>query len=349
MELFVPGRLCLFGEHSDWAGGYRRENLSISKGYCLVAGTDQGLYATIKQDEDWFQLRSCIPDSDHIIGPVRYQMDKEVLNSVSESGLFERYAAGVAAEMIDRYPMKGIQINIDKMDLPLKKGLSSSAAVCVLVARAFNKQYNLNMTIEAEMDMAYLGEIRTGSSCGRMDQVCAYGQKPTFLIFDGDDISIEPLFPKKQLYFLVVDLSGRKDTRKILCDLNFAFQNTDGYIGKNVRDGLGKINAEILSEAKNAVIKADAADLGRLMIAAQENFDKRITPACPSELEAPKLHRILNNPKAKELAEGGKGVGSQGDGCAQFVFSDPEKRAELSLYLEEKLSVKCLDLTIPCK
>jgi galactokinase len=23
MKLFVPGRICLFGEHSDWAGGYR--------------------------------------------------------------------------------------------------------------------------------------------------------------------------------------------------------------------------------------------------------------------------------------------------------------------------------------
>ncbi|MDF0556502.1 galactokinase family protein [Kamptonema sp. UHCC 0994] len=21
MKIFVPGRLCLFGEHSDWAGG----------------------------------------------------------------------------------------------------------------------------------------------------------------------------------------------------------------------------------------------------------------------------------------------------------------------------------------
>jgi len=24
MQIFVPGRICLFGEHSDWAGGYRR-------------------------------------------------------------------------------------------------------------------------------------------------------------------------------------------------------------------------------------------------------------------------------------------------------------------------------------
>ena len=29
MRLFVPGRICLFGEHSDWAGGYRRINADI--------------------------------------------------------------------------------------------------------------------------------------------------------------------------------------------------------------------------------------------------------------------------------------------------------------------------------
>lgn len=24
LQIFVPGRLCLFGEHSDWAGSYRK-------------------------------------------------------------------------------------------------------------------------------------------------------------------------------------------------------------------------------------------------------------------------------------------------------------------------------------
>ena len=42
-EIFVPGRLCLFGEHSDWAALYRENDPSIAPGYCLVAGTDQGL------------------------------------------------------------------------------------------------------------------------------------------------------------------------------------------------------------------------------------------------------------------------------------------------------------------
>jgi len=202
--------------------------------------------------------------------------------------------------------------------------------------------------LEDEMNIAYLGEIRTGANCGRMDQVCAYGQKPTFLTFDGDDMSIEPLLPEKNLYFLIVDLKGQKDTRKILQNLNAAFFNSDD-IGQNVRDGLGKINARILSKAKDAVVKADAVELGQLMTSAQENFDKNILPACPSELNAAKLHQILNYSKAKELAEGGKGVGSQGDGCAQFVFSDPEKQADLSLFFQEKFDVTCLKLTVPAQ
>jgi galactokinase len=31
-ELFVPGRLCILGEHSDWAGEYRDTNGSIPYG-----------------------------------------------------------------------------------------------------------------------------------------------------------------------------------------------------------------------------------------------------------------------------------------------------------------------------
>ena len=31
-KLFVPGRLCLFGEHTDWAGHYRTMNADILPG-----------------------------------------------------------------------------------------------------------------------------------------------------------------------------------------------------------------------------------------------------------------------------------------------------------------------------
>ena len=31
VDLFVPGRLCLFGEHTDWAGMYRSVNSALER------------------------------------------------------------------------------------------------------------------------------------------------------------------------------------------------------------------------------------------------------------------------------------------------------------------------------
>src|SRR5690606_41508023 len=54
-------------------------------------------------------------------------------------------------------------------------------------------------------------------------------------------------------------------------------------------------------------------------VEAQENFDRYATPACPEELTAPVLHRTLSYEPLKRHILGGKGVGSQGDGTAQFI------------------------------
>ena len=59
VDLFVPGRLCLFGEHSDWAGGYRRIDSSIHKGYTLIVGTDQGIYARVKAHPSKLIIKTC--------------------------------------------------------------------------------------------------------------------------------------------------------------------------------------------------------------------------------------------------------------------------------------------------
>ncbi len=82
--------------------------------------------------------------------------------------------------------MRGLVIDNYKTDLPVKKGLSSSAAICVLAARAFNRVYDLKMTTRGEMEIAYQGEITTPSRCGRMDQGCAFGNRPVLMTFDGE-------------------------------------------------------------------------------------------------------------------------------------------------------------------
>jgi len=195
------------------------------------------------------------------------------------------------------------------------------------------------------MELAYAGERLAGSECGRMDQICAYGRRPVFLTFDGDDLAIEALAPAREIALLVVDLRRDKDTRRILADLNACFPDAPGALAAGVREALGPRNGALLERAREFVEAGEARDLGELMSEAQALFDALVAPACP-ELAAPRLHEILDSAAAKELAWGGKGVGSQGDGCAQFVARGFQERDALAMLLEREFAVECLPLTI---
>jgi len=116
-------------------------------------------------------------------------------------------------------------------------------------------------------------------------------------------------------------------------------------ISKNVRYALGPRNKELLFKAKLAINEGDSRKVGELMLEAQEVFDKFVQPACPEELTAPKLHQVLRYPKIKHLIWGGKGVGSQGDGSAQFVAKGEKEREKLMELLKE-LDVECFKLNI---
>ncbi len=342
-ELFVPGRLCLFGEHSDWAGGYRRTHPMLAPGACLVAGTDQGIRGEA-EPASAFEITSVLA-SGQKVGPARIAATPAALAEAARGADFFGYAAGVAAELVERHGVGGLRLRVTG-DLPVRKGLSSSAAICVLVARAFAAVYGLALSTREEMELAYAGERRTGSECGRMDQVCAFGRRVSFLHFDGDTFDVEPLAPGGPLHLLIVDLRRGKDTRRILADLNGCFPDAPGPLAARVRDALGPANLRLLAGARAALAAGDARALGELMREAQALFDAQVAPASPLELASPRLHALLAHPALRELAHGGKGVGSQGDGCAQLVARGPEERERLAERLKRDLGVRCWPLTL---
>jgi UTP-glucose-1-phosphate uridylyltransferase len=79
---------------------------------------------------------------------------------------------------------------------------------------------------------------------------------------------------------------------------------------------------------------------------AQEGFDRLAIPACPEELSSPVLHRVLAHPALQPHVWGGKGVGSQGDGSAQFVAKSAADQQAAVEVLERDLGVSCLTLTL---
>ena len=301
IKLFVPGRLCLFGEHTDWAGHYRTMNADIAPGAAIVTGIEQGIYAEVEK-------------------------------------------SSIASYMLEWYKVGGVRIRITSMTLPMKSGLSSSAAICVLVARAFNLLYNLNLNTLGEMNIAYVGELRTSSRCGRLDQACAFGVKPNLMTFDGDEIEVRSLNVKTHLYWVFADLCAEKDTIKILSDLNKAYPFPTTDADRAEHEALGQQNLDIVHRAIQYMAEGDAESLGRLMTEAEALFDEKVVPMSPA-LRSPKLHSVLQDPDIQPLVWGGKGVGSHGDGSVQFLARNAEAQQQLIAYLNDR-GMKAYPLTL---
>ena len=343
MKLFVPGRLCLFGEHTDWAGHYRTMNADINPGAAIVTGIEQGIYAEVEKSSI-FELYSSADEIKNVWQDFSCRMDEVELKRVAKSGSFFCYCAGVASYMLEWYKVGGVRIRITDMTLPMKSGLSSSAAICVLVARAFNQLYNLNLNTLGEMNIAYLGELRTSSRCGRLDQACAFGVKPNLMSFDGDEIEVRSLNVKKPLYWVFADLCAEKDTIKILSDLNKAYPFPNSDAERALHDALGQQNLEIVDRAIKYMAEGDAESLGKLMTEAEDLFDKKVAPMS-SALWSPKLHAVLQDQKIQPLIWGGKGVGSHGDGSVQFLARTEEAQQQVADYLNEQ-GMKAYTLTL---
>jgi galactokinase len=151
----------------------------------------------------------------------------------------------------------------------------------------------------------------------------------------------------QDLFFVIVDLAGSKNTQEILRQLNECYPIATNPIGQNVQKYLGSISAEITQAATEAIQVGDAQLLGTLMTKAQAEFDRYVVPACPEQLTAKKLHLLLNHEPLQPYIFGGKGVGSQGDGTAQLIVKNQECQTKVIEIIQRDFQkMQLLELTI---
>lgn len=343
VSLFVPGRICLFGEHSDWAGHYMGMNTEIVEGQAIVSGINLGIYAEAYASSD-FVITTRDENDQEVFFSCKMELNE--LREKAEERHFFAYCCGVAAYIKENYHVGGIRINVTRVTLPMKKGLSSSAAICCLVAKAFNQIYHLHINTNGIMNIAYHGELLTGSRCGRLDQACAYGEQPVLMHFRYDEVSVDKLHVGETMYWVIADLCAGKDTRKILAYLNKAYPFATNDMEMREQEALGKDNHEIISKAKIAIESGNTAELGKVMDEAQTLFDAKIAPMCPDELTSPVLHSVLNDPYVRTLIYGAKGVGSQGDGTVQLLAKDKHCQERLIEYLNNERKMVAFPFTL---
>ena len=332
--LTVPGRLCLFGEHTDWVSEYRRMNPNIPPGKAIVCLVDMQITAIA-------EISNFVCFSAEMNGR-QYAVQCELSTASIEKAIIDNpifaYVLSTCSSMINRFGVGGIDIKIISNTLPVKKGLSSSAAICILVARAFNRVYELNMPVEEEVEIAYISERNINSMCGKMDHIVAYSNTLSLMEFELDKTIITSLSATCDIYMVWIDLKYEKDTKRILGDLNKCYPFPDNKISTDVQEAFGENSLMIVDSALHLIREGDNKGLGELMTSAYNLFSKKILPAS-SALYSPRLDRVLKDPSVISNIFGGKGVGSLGDGSVQAIAKNKDSQRKLCDYLNSMPNV----------
>jgi mevalonate kinase len=206
--------------------------------------------------------------------------------------------------------LQGTSLSI-RSNIPMKKGLSSSAALCISVVKALNDLYNLGLSEDDFVRISYRAENGIlGIGCGMMDQTAAAHKYPLFMDFQSG-FSYQRINLREPLHFVIVDVGGKRDTELILNTLNeFYHERKDPVIVKT----LGTYIPEIVRKAKTEMEnRCRLEKIGDLMNSNQDLYNEGLKVYCPSELDSPKLYGAIHDVR-EAGALGAKWIGAGGNG-----------------------------------
>jgi galactokinase len=407
-SIFVPGRICLLGEHADWHSiEFSQYHPIITNSdnnhhspLVLVCATQQGIYAyaqlprnkknnTIYLKSISATISSC-PTAIEI--PTQLFIEKDTnkkwqnqyhpfyhlqLSTIQE--IINDLQINNSQVLHDQFLPYGIEIDNYKTDLPVKRGLSSSAAICVLTVRAINLVYGLSLD---EMEYAYRGERAIGSLCGRMDQLVSILHEPGSVIavtsFANNNNNIQ-YFPvlggggssnvstldhgnnnnnnhnsntfklpdqKSNNNIVIVCISflsaKSKNTSQILFDLRTACQDKKNI---QINELFSTINYNLVQQAIDALKSNNGKLLGDVVNKALHEFDTRAAIFSIENLQAPLLHSLIENKQIKELTYGIKAVGAGGDGTALLITKGEDEANQLiNIVLPQLSSTQTIEM-----
>ncbi len=316
------GRVCLLGDHCDWA---QRQVIASSMDRKIVtrARKREGDLISIR-------IRNTFHDQEE---EAEFRLDEAANLPLMESSL--RYVNAVVAALQERgCQLGGTDMEINS-DVPMKKGLSSSAALCISVCKALNVLDFLGLDMDDLVRVSYRAENGLlGIGCGMMDQTAAAHESPLFIDFE-NGFRYSPIEMKHQLPLVVVDLGGERDTKRILNTLNrFYFQEKDPLIVRT----LGKDIPELVLRGRSEMEgKCRLERIGELMNRNQECYDRGLKPFCSQELGVPVLYEALEAVRDAG-ALGAKWTGAGGAGSIIALARSPEESRSLASSLEPRFS-----------
>jgi len=312
-----PGRICLVGEHCDWAGGASL-TVPLPLGIGLVAepGTTMVGIRTILDGDlvegrwsmDQLQAWAATPPPRWPDGPLRFV-------PAAAACLIREGVTVVPTELLGQ------------ADLPTGRGFSSSAAFCLAVLDALAQAGGTQLPTEVLAELAYTVEHDlVGVACGRLDQYACAAGTPLFFRWEAQQPDTRPVMPQVTLPLVVGAFPTPRDTPAILAALQGAHataldeHDPDGASAA-VREAVS-VWASAAEAGALAVETGDLVSLGEAMNTCQEVYGRALETTLPA-LRAPGLQRMCAA-LTEEGALGAKFSGAGGDGSIVGLFADLE-------------------------
>jgi len=288
-KLKTPGRICILGDKVDLLGKpviAMAIDLMMEISYKENSSEIIEFYSNDTKERVQFQLGEIPPRN---------------IDLSYWSVLYERLI-----NKIDR----GFILEVNS-DIPIGRGLSTSAAVSVGFLRAMNKAFKLNLSNFQIAELAYIGENQDlGIQCGRMDQFSIAFGGVSFIRTDANP-SVEFL-NIKELPIVVGDSMEERKASSILNRIKKQIRDKDNTTLEAFR-----IVEECVYQGKQALIDGDFSKLGKLMDLQQEQeivlkaSTENIMKLCDAAKDAGAL--------------GAKQMGAGGGGCMLAIAPGKEE------------------------
>ncbi|WP_234497107.1 galactokinase [Vibrio maritimus] len=207
----APGRVNLIGEHTDYNDGFV---LPCAINYKTVV-------AAAKRDDNTVRVLSVdngnVVDTFDIIKEIAFQKDK----------VWANYIRGVVKCLIGRgYELGGADISVSG-NVPQGAGLSSSAALEVVIGQTFKELYNLEIS---QAEIALNGQQAenefVGCKCGIMDQmISAEGRENHAMLLDCRTLETKAISMPNNISVVIINSNRKRglvdseyNTRRAQCE-----------------------------------------------------------------------------------------------------------------------------------
>ena len=310
IDVFVPGRIALLGEHNDWAGG---ASLALPLPLGVRVQAEPGLYR--------LELHTTL-EGQVLTGAWAPE------GEVDPAGGPLRMVPAAAAVLRDHGmgpPPARLWVS---STLPAGRGFSSSAALCGAVLDALARLAGHALPAVQLAELAYEVEHdRLGVACGRLDQLATLlgrgdgqGLQAVLLRWaDGQPTAAEAVRPAAPLHLAIGAFPTPRDTPGILQTLNRWHSGAAGD-----PEGVAAVRACLARWGEAAVAGAeqvrqgDLRALGQALSEAQRRYEVDLAARLPA-LAAPGLIRAT---RALSGSLGAKFSGAGGDGSIIALYAD---------------------------